>query len=218
MSALSNTRATADTPNGSPETVSGDFFRRSTSTERILHWWVVCMFAAALLTGLAMGDEAESGPLLRAHIGAVVLIGAGVVVGLIVGNTRALLSSAWDLFHISRVDVAWALGSLRHPFRAHHVRWGKFNVGQKVMAWSLVGSLTAVVVTGLQSWHSGGDSAGPHSAAVALTCALLAAHVFMAVVNPTTRPAFPGMVLGHVRRSWAAKHHAGWLDEVDAKG
>ena len=39
-------------------------------------------------------------------------------------------------------------------------------------------------------------------------------HVFMAVVNPATRPALPGMVFGRMRRSWAARHHRAWLHRV----
>ncbi len=191
---------------------------RFTATERILHWWVVATFSAALLTGLAMGDEAESGPLLRAHIASVALIGAGVVVGLVVGNTMAILRSVWNLFVFNRTDARFVVRTIRHPWdHRHTTEWGKFNLGQKLLAWSLLASVTAIVVTGINSWHSGGDAAGPHSAAVLVSLVLLGSHVFMAVLNPTTRPAFPGMVLGHVRRSWAAQHHAAWLSEVDER-
>ena len=186
-------------------------------TERLLHWWVVVMFGAALLTGIAMGDEAESGSLLRLHIGSVVLIGAGFVVALVVGDTMALLRSAKALFFFDRTDVAFVAGSLRHPGHVDHVRWGKFNIGQKVLAWSLVVSVAAIVVTGINSWSAGEGASGPHAAAVVVALVLLCAHVFMAVVNPATRPALPGMVFGHVRRSWAAKHHSAWLDEQDRR-
>jgi formate dehydrogenase subunit gamma len=50
---------------------------------------------------------------------------------------------------------------------------------------------------------------------VVVTGVLLGAHVFIAIVNPVTGPAVAGMVFGRVRRSWAAKHHRGWLDEVE---
>jgi formate dehydrogenase subunit gamma len=35
----------------------------------------------------------------------------------------------------------------------------------------------------------------------------------MAVLNPATNHALRGMVFGKVRRSWAARHHAGWLED-----
>ena len=189
------------------------------ASERLLHWWIVSMFAAALLTGLAMGDEAESGPLLRLHVGSVVMIGVGVVVALVFGKRRAIVRSAWELLVFDRDDVAWVTGLVRHPLhRRAEPRWGKFNTGQKVLAWSLIGSMVALIWTGVQSRSSGGDAAGPHSAAVVVAVVLLCAHIFMAVVNPSTRPALPGMIFGRVRRSWAERHHGGWLDEVDAVG
>jgi formate dehydrogenase subunit gamma len=195
-----------------------DRVHRFTLTERLLHWWVVATFSAALLTGLAMGDEAESGPLLRTHIIAVALIGVGVIVALIFGNTMAVLISVRDLFIFNRTDVTCLKMTLAPVGRKNsRVPWGKFNVGQKLLAWALLVALSALIVTGVNSWNSGGDAAGPHSAAVIACLVLLGSHVFMALVNPSTRPAFPGMVVGHVRRSWAEHHHSGWLEKQDAR-
>ena len=36
-------------------------------------------------------------------------------------------------------------------------------------------------------------------------------HFFLAVVNPGTRPALRGMLLGTVDRAWAEHHHAAWV-------
>lgn len=218
MTLLGTPRGPVSSPVVAPSPSPDARVQRFTLTERILHWWVVSMFSLALLSGLAMGDEAESGPLLRTHITAVVLIGVGIAVGLVVGNTMAILRSLWDLFFITPTDVRLVARTIRHPLaREHATPWGKFNIGQKLLAWALLASVAGLIVTGVQSWHSGGDAAGPHSAAVVISCVLLGSHVFMAIVNPTTRPAFAGMVLGHVRRSWAAQHHSGWLAEVDAR-
>ena len=184
-------------------------------TERLLHWWIVVMFALALLSGMAMGDEAESGSLLRFHIVSVSLIGVGVVLALVFGNTAAVLRSAKNLLLFDRTDIAFVRHTIRHPGHPGHVRWGKFNIGQKVLAWSLIGSLAAVIVTGINSWSAGEGASGPHAAAVVVTLTLLGAHVFMAVINPNTRPALPGMIFGSVRRSWAAKHHSAWLENQD---
>lgn len=194
-----------------------DRIHRFGRTERLLHWWVVVMFGAALLTGLAMGDEAESGLLLKLHIGSVVLIGVGFVAALIFGKTNAVLSSAKDLFIFDRTDLRFVANMFIRPEKSGNVRWGKFNIGQKVLAWSLVGSVAAIVVTGINSWSVGEGASGPHTAAVIAAIVLLGAHVFMALINPSTRPALPGMVLGHVRRSWAARHHPAWLEEQDRK-
>ena len=79
----------------------------------------------ALLTGIAMGDEAESGSLLKLHIGSVVLIGVGIVLALVFGDTLAVLRSAKELFVFDRTDISFVVNTVRHPGRARHVRWGK---------------------------------------------------------------------------------------------
>jgi cytochrome b subunit of formate dehydrogenase len=175
------------------------------------------MVAAALLTGLALGDEAESGPMLKAHIGAVILIGAGLTVALVVGNTRALLGAAYHLFTFDRRDLAWVRGHLhRSPTRGRQGEWGMFNPGQKVLSWALSLAVAAVIYTGIQAQGSGGEGSGSmHGAAVVVAMVLVGAHIFMAVVNPSTRPALRGMVLGRVRRSWAEQHHGGWLRDKE---
>jgi len=186
-------------------------------TERLLHWWTVAMFATALLTGLAMGSEVEGGNLIHVHVAAVIAMGAGFVVALLFGNTVATLRFVRDVFLPERSDFEFVARIVSRPFHRTGVRWGKFNLGQKGLAWLLLASLAAIIVTGVNSWRTGGDSAGPHSAAVLIALVLLSLHVFMAVVNPVTRPALPGMVFGRVKRSWALHHHAKWVEEVDRR-
>ena len=173
------------------------------------------MVATGLVSGLAMGDDGGSGLLLWMHAGSVVLIGVGLAAAVVFGDRRSLLRSARRLFSLERRDAAWVQARLRHPLgRAGEPEWGMFNTAQKLLAWALATSIAAVIFTGAQSWSAGGEG-GSHGAAVALSMALLSAHFFMAVVNPTTRPALAGMVFGRVRRSWAAKHHSEWLDDLD---
>ncbi|MDQ2748708.1 MAG: cytochrome b/b6 domain-containing protein [Actinomycetota bacterium] len=185
-------------------------------TERFAHWWTVTMLAAALVTGRAMGDDGGSGAMLWMHVVSVALLGVGLVTAFVVGDRRALIGSARRLFRFDRRDAEWVNARLRHPLhRGAERRWGMFNTGQKLLAWALGCSVVALVVTGIQSWNAGGEGGGAHGTAVTVTLVLLSAHVFMAVVNPSTRPALAGMVFGRVRRSWAAQHHQEWLDEVD---
>jgi len=184
---------------------------------RLMHWWIVATFATALLTGVAMGSEMEGGSLFHLHVAAVSAMGVGFLVALIFGNSMAVLRFVRDAFVPERCDVEWVYKILRRPFHRTDVRWGKFNLGQKGLAWMMLGSLTAIIVTGINSWHTGGDASGPHSAAVVVAIVLLSVHVFMAVVNPITRPALPGMVFGSVRRSWAVHHHAKWVDDEDRR-
>ena len=45
-----------------------------------------------------------------------------------------------------------------------------------------------------------------------------AVHLFMALINPSTRPALRAMVRGDVDRDWAAHHHSRWLESVERDG
>lgn len=188
-------------------------------TERFAHWWTVLMVAVALVTGLSLGDDgAESGLLLTAHWGAVVLIGVGLLVALAVGDTKALLRATWKLFSVDRRDATWIRDHRRHPLGGgSHGDYGMFNPGQKALAWALSVAVAVVIFTGIQAATAGGDDAGGlHATAVVVAMVLLGAHIFMAALNPATNHALHGMVFGRVRRSWAAKHHGGWLsDESD---
>ena len=193
-----------------------EWVHRFGPTERFAHWWTVSMVAAALLTGLALGDEAESGPMLTAHVGAVVLIGVGLLLALVLGNTRALFTAAFHLFTVDRRDAAWVRAHLpRSGSRSGTDEWGMFNPGQKALAWALTLAVSAVIYTGIQAWNAGEGQGSLHGAAVVVAMVLVGCHVFMAVVNPSTRPALAGMVLGRVRRSWAEQHHGGWLHDRD---
>jgi formate dehydrogenase subunit gamma len=197
-----------------PVQVSRDdmWVHRFGRTERFVHWWTMLMITIALLTGLGLSDDA-GGPLLLVHVLAVVSIGVGLSAALIIGDRRALLQSARRLFSFDPRDGAWIRARVEHPFsRDIHRDWGMFNTGQKLLAWALSISLVAVVGTGIQSWSAGGEG-GSHGTAVVISMILVGAHIFMAVVNPSTRPALRGMVFGIVRRSWAATHHAAWLRE-----
>jgi len=66
-----------------------------------------------------------------------------------------------------------------------------------------------VIATGLLAW-AGGSGGGLHGAFVVLAGGLLAGHLYMALVNASTRHALNGMLFGRVRRSWAVLHHAEW--------
>ena len=55
------------------------------------------------------------------------------------------------------------------------------------------------------------------SALALASVALLAGHVYLAVLNPSTRHSLHGMLLGTVRRTWAAEHHPKWVAEVEAQ-
>ena len=150
------------------------------------------------------------------HAGSIILIGVGLAAALLFGDSRALLGATRMLFGFDRRDARWLRDRVRPPAdRGPEPAWGMFNPGQKLLAWALTLSVTAVVVTGIQAWSTHTGEGSLHGAAVLLTALLLGAHLCMAIVNPATRPALRGMAFGRVPRSWAAEHHRAWLDDLD---
>jgi formate dehydrogenase subunit gamma len=41
---------------------------------------------------------------------------------------------------------------------------------------------------------------------------LVAGHLYLALIHPTTRHALRGITTGEVDEAWARKHHAKWVD------
>ena len=194
-----------------------DWVHRFGRTERWGHWWTVAMLAIAALSGLTLGDDAGD-QLLVVHVGAVVALFAGAVLIAIVGDRRGLRRAARELLRIDRCDRAWLAAAIRHPLHpTEEPQWGMFNIGQKLMAWALTGSVAGLVASGLFALVSEG-AGGLHAAFAVLTGTLVGAHVFMATVNPATRHAFNAMTHGRVRRSWAAAHHPRWLNSQSRAG
>jgi formate dehydrogenase subunit gamma len=184
-------------------------------TERFAHWWTVVLMAVALLTGLGL-DDSDGGILSWLHVGSVVLIGLGLLLAAILGDHHALFRATRALFVIDNRDLVWLRDRARLPGdRRPEPEWGMFNAGQKLFAWALSVSATAMIVTGVSAWFTHSEGGGLHGATVVVTGALLCLHVFMALVNPATRASFKGMAFGRVNRGWAAAHHGDWLREVD---
>jgi cytochrome b subunit of formate dehydrogenase len=198
----------------SPRQPEPEWVHRFGFTERFAHWWTVAMVASALVSGLSLGDERGSGPIFTVHVGSIVLLAVGLAGALVLGDHRAVFGAARQLFVFEPGDGAWFKEHGRHPFAHDHAdESGMFNPAQKVLAWGVAVSLAGVIVTGALAW-SGTPGGQVHGAAVVVAMVLLGAHIFMAAVNPSTRPALNGMVFGRVRRSWAAHHHARWLKEL----
>jgi cytochrome b subunit of formate dehydrogenase len=71
-----------------------------------------------------------------------------------------------------------------------------------------------------------GDRGGPggeglmrllHELFALVSITLVAGHIYMATLNPSTRHSLRGMWGGFVRRNWAREHHAKWVEEEESK-
>ncbi len=193
--------------------------RRFTKTERAAHWLVALTFGVMLFSGGQVPHRWRwTTPALDVHVGAAVVLVGGLLGLLLFGNGRALSRTARELRRLEADDRAWLdparilAGRPAPPVR-------RFNGGQKMNARLALAGLVGLYATGVYLLTIGHSAFGHlHGPFAFLTTALIAAHIFMAVVNPSTRHALRGMTLGTVDRDWAAHHFPLWVDELDREG
>jgi formate dehydrogenase subunit gamma len=194
------------------------WIRRFTRTERAAHWLVAAAFGIMLLSSSQIPHGwTWSTPAMDVHVGAAVVLVAGLAGLLLFGNGRALSATARELRRLDAGDRAWlAPGRILACRPAPPV--GRFNGGQKLNARLALTGIAGLYASGLFLVFAGhgllGDLHGPFAF---LTSALIAGHIFMAVINPSTRHALRGMTAGSVDREWASHHFPLWVDEVDGE-
>jgi len=191
------------------------------STERAVHWVHAAAFFSLTASGLALylpvlasaiGDR----PLLKAlHLGTAGLWLTALLALTVGGDHRRLRRTRQELERLTDDDIRW----LR---RQRGARAGRFNAGQKVHA-VLQSALTALfVVTGVLLYLGERNTAlrfpgtiPVHDACMFAALALVAGHLYLALVHAPTRPALQGMTDGRVDAAFARKHHAAWTPEPD---
>jgi formate dehydrogenase subunit gamma len=192
--------------------------RRFTKTERAAHWLIAAAFGVMLLSGGQVPHHwTWTTTALDVHVGAAVVLVAGLTGLLLFGNGRALEKTARELRRLDAGDRAW-LSPDRILTRRPAPPVGRFNGGQKMNARLALLGLLGLYSTGIYLLVVGRSAFGHlHGPFAFLTTALIAGHIFMAVANPSTRHALRGMTLGSVNREWAAHHFPRWVEEMDAQ-
>ena len=214
------TSATKDAPAG--------LIPRFGVSERIAHWLLAGAFASMLASGVFMGGI---GPLhhravLVVHVGSAVVLACGIAALVLLRRSRRPLAQAVrDLRPLDARDRRW----LRLAPRAYLTGGelppaGKFNAGQKVNARLVLLVLSVLYVSGVGELGRFTSVlapfrvlGAPHGLAAAVAAALVAGHIYLALIHPPTRPAFRGITRGSVRRDWAEHHHAEWVAAIDAR-
>jgi formate dehydrogenase subunit gamma len=198
------------------------------TSERVAHWLLAVTFVTMLATGVFMGGVGPLGhhDLLITHVAAAVVLLAGLGGLIAVRRTRRpLAQTVRDLQPIDARDRGWLRRApLAYLTGRELPRAGRFNGGQKVNARLVLIVLTALFLSGagelsryvavFQPLRSLG---GLHVLAAIAASALVALHVYLATLNPATRPSLRGITLGSVDRAWAATHHGDWVDTVEAQ-
>lgn len=197
---------------------------RFCKTTRWFHWAFALSFLGLAGTGslLFLREQLEFGEetvrtLVDAHqILAVVFLTAPWLVAAS-GDTGRWLRDLTEILPLGRDDLVWLRAQMMPWQRRQLPEQGKLNAGQKVNALIILILSSVLTVTGLHLWREPGAFVPLtlHVGAFAAWLPTFAGHLFLALLNPSTRPALRGMVLGAVRRDWARHHHRRWVEAAE---
>lgn len=191
-------------------------------TERVLHWVHAGGFLAMLATGLVLYVPALSEAIARRllvknlHLGAALVWAVAIAVVVLLGDRRRLAEDWRAVETIDADDRRWLVGR-RAP-------QGRFNAGQKVNVLLTAAFALLFVVSGLFLWLGERDhrflldgTGTVHETLTLLSVGLLAGHLYLALIHPSTRHALRGITLGDVQEDWAREHHRKWVEEADRR-
>ena len=191
------------------------YVRRFSRTERAVHWIHASAFLVLLGSGLilylpSLAAEVGRRPLVKdVHLLTALAWAAALLAVFLVGDCQGMRATARELEVFDADDRRWLLGR-RSP-------QGRFNAGQKLNAALTAAFALLLAVSGVLLWLGERDTRFRfdstivlHDVVAYISVALLAGHLYLAVIHPTTRHALRGVTLGTVREEWARKHHPKW--------
>lgn len=207
--------ATTATPGSTTE-----YVERFTITERAAHWVHALAFFVLLATGVALYVPAlteafGSRELLRnVHLLTAVAWAVALVAIFVLGDRRALRATIRELNEFDEDDREW--------LRTFDAPQGRFNAGQKLNAAVTAAFAVLFAVSGFFLWYGARDNdfSSPsaillHDGLTVLAIALVAGHLYLTLLHPTTRHSLRGMTLGAVRADWARERHPKWTSRRD---
>lgn len=191
------------------------YVQRFSRTERAVHWVHASAFLVLLGSGLvlylpSLATEIGRRPLVKdVHLFTALAWAIALLAVVALGDRRGLRATTRELDVFDADDRRLLLG--------RHVRQGRFNAGQKLNAALTAAFAVLLAVSGVLLWLGERDTRFRldstivlHDVVAYLSVALLAGHLYLAVIHPSTRHALRGMTVGTVREDWAREHHAKW--------
>ena len=214
--------ATARAPSGAPARPRPRYVQRFTLTERLLHWVHASAFFVLLGSGLilyipSLSTSFADRPLIKdVHFYTAVSWAGAMLLIALLGNRRSVLRTIREVDLFDRDDRRFLAGHTGSP-------QGRFNAGQKVNVIVTAAFATLFFVSGMLLWLGGrntairlGGTIYLHDALMYLSVVIVVGHLYLALINRSTRHSLHGITLGTVREDWANAHHAKWLDATPA--
>jgi formate dehydrogenase subunit gamma len=202
-----------------------DAIRRYSEAERLTHWAVALAYIAVFLSGLALFHPFFYW--LSALFGSPTLMR---ILHPFLGVALAVLFAAysirlWRENLVGPEDRKWLRNMMRYVNGRGEVRVeGKYNAGQKIMYWSMIVSILALLVTGVLLWRpyfapefslaTRRVAAVVHVVFAFIMFVGIGIHIYAAI---WTRGSMRAMTRGWVTRNWARYHHPGWYEKAAGK-
>jgi formate dehydrogenase subunit gamma len=194
------------------------FIHRFSRTERTLHWVHAAAFFVLLGSGLVLyvprlSELVGRRPFVKdVHFDTGLAWMVAITLIVVLGDRRGLRHTLRELDGFDRDDRLW----LRRIPRPQ----GRFNAGQKLNAALTASFALLFAVSGLLLWYGERNNSFRFASTILLhdglmyvSLVLVAGHLYLALIYPSTRHALRGMTTGSVRRDWAREHHSKWVDE-----
>lgn len=202
------------------------FVPRYNAVERSTHWTLALSFVVATISGLALFHPAFwflSG-LLGGGVWSKTLHPWAGLVMFIAFVPMALWY--WRDNLIRSYDIAWMkrLPEVLMNTGKDLPQIDKYNAGQKMLFWSIIGSLVVLLVSGFVLWFDTDYklpvlavrlSGAAHVAAAFVLFMGMIVHIYSAVF--WIRGSMRAMVRGEVKVGWARHHHPLWYKRVAGK-
>lgn len=200
---------------------------RYRTDERINHWITAITFVLLALSGLALFHPSMywltnllgGGTwtrILHPFIGVVMFL-----------SFLALAWRFWRYNRMSEADTQW-LAKWRDVMSNRDAglpEVDRYNAGQKLLFWVMVGTMALLLVTGIVIWQPYfapvfSVTLGRWAVLIHAVCSFLlilgiVVHIYAAI---WTKGSMRAMIRGYVSPAWAKKHHAAWYREISTEG
>ena len=211
------------------EGFSGETVPRFNAFERANHWMTAASFVLLGLSGLViLYGKSVLRPWLGADLFDDLAQGsAWLHMALIVPFTLGLgvMIAVWTWQNLPKpIDWQWLKqgGGFLHD-EGPNPPAEKFNAGQKLIFWSVVGGGTFLIVSGLGMMFpflwTGYDgmqlAQGLHATAALVMIGIIFGHIYIGTIGMVG--AFDAMWDGRVDRNWAKEHHSLWYRRLFAR-
>lgn len=200
--------------------------KRNSFIDRAAHWVVAISFFLVALSGISMFFPSlkwltetfgtpQLGRILHPFFGLLIVVALSILfVRFVKHNIPAKGDLQWWM------NIIEVLKGNEHKV----TRTDKYNPGQKVMFWSIMGLMIVLLVTGVIIWrpyfaHNFSIEAIRwalmiHAVAAILLIHAILMHMYLAF---WVKGSIQGMIEGEVSRKWAKFHHPRWYESIVAK-